>query len=212
MKKIIIGILIILLVGLTSFVGFYTYEGYNLYKKAIEEKSIVDRVEELKLKETYVTLEQISNEYKEQLLHSEDRRFYDHGAFDFIGLTRAVLKNIVTLSFSEGGSTITQQLAKNLLFDYRQNLERKFGEIFAANKLEDLYTKDEIFELYMNITYFGNGCYGIEEASQYYYHKPAIDLNSEESKALVHTVKSPNNYNPKKLGLVSNDYNLILSI
>lgn len=212
MKKIIIGILIIILVGVTSFIGFYTYKGYNLYSKAIEEKTIEERVGELRSKESYVTLDEISKEYKDQLLHSEDRRFYDHGAFDFIGLARAVFNNMITLSFSEGGSTITQQLAKNLLFDYRQNLERKFGEIFAATKLEELYTKDEIFELYMNITYFGNGCYGIEEASQYYYQKPALELNSDEAKALVHTIKSPNNYNPKKLGLVSSIYNLNLCI
>ena len=78
--------------------------------------------------------------------------------------------NITTFSFKEGGSTITQQLAKNLCLSFKKDLSRKFAEVFIAKDLEDHYSKDEILEMYLNITYLGEGNYGIQAASQYYYH------------------------------------------
>ena len=191
--------IIILLVIITGFCGYYGYLGYQIYQDKIQEQSLSERVNQLKSKEDYVTLDQISPIYKEAVLESEDRRFYQHGPVDYYGLARAMLTNLTTFSFKEGGSTITQQLSKNLCLSFEKDLSRKFAEVFIARDLEKMYNKDEILEMYLNITYLGEGNYGIQAASQYYYHIDAIDLNKQLSDILVKTLKRPSVYNPSKV-------------
>lgn len=191
--------IIILLVIITGFCGYYGYLGYQIYQDKIQEQSLSERVNQLKSKEDYVTLDQISPIYKEAVLESEDRRFYQHGPVDYYGLARAMLTNLTTFSFKEGGSTITQQLSKNLCLSFEKDLSRKFAEVFIARDLEKMYNKDEILEMYLNITYLGEGNYGIQAASQYYYHIDAIDLNKQQSDILVKTLKKPSVYNPSKV-------------
>ncbi len=191
--------IIILLVIITGFCGYYGYLGYQIYQDKIQEQSLSERVNQLKSKEDYVTLDQISPIYKEAVLESEDRRFYQHGPVDYYGLARAMLTNLTTFSFKEGGSTITQQLSKNLCLSFEKDLSRKFAEVFIARDLEKMYSKDEILEMYLNITYLGEGNYGIQAASQYYYHIDAIDLNKQQSDILVKTLKRPSVYNPSKV-------------
>ena len=191
--------IIILLVIITGFCGYYGYLGYQIYQDKIQEQSLSERVNQLKSKEDYVTLDQISLIYKEAVLESEDRRFYQHGPVDYYGLARAMLTNLTTFSFKEGGSTITQQLSKNLCLSFEKDLSRKFAEVFIARDLEKMYSKDEILEMYLNITYLGEGNYGIQAASQYYYHIDAIDLNKQQSDILVKTLKRPSVYNPSKV-------------
>lgn len=199
MKKLLFKMIIILLVIITGFCGYYGYLGYQIYQDKIQEQSLSERVHQLKSKEDYVTLDQISPIYKEAVLESEDRRFYQHGPVDYYGLARAMLTNLTTFSFKEGGSTITQQLSKNLCLSFEKNLSRKFAEVFIARDLEKMYSKDEILEMYLNITYLGEGNYGIQAASQYYYHIDAIDLNKQQSDILVKTLKRQSVYNPSKV-------------
>ena len=199
MKKLLFKMIIILLVIITGFCGYYGYLGYQIYQDKIQEQSLSERVNQLKSKEDYVTLDQISPIYKEAVLESEDRRFYQHGPVDYYGLARAMLTNLTTFSFKEGGSTITQQLSKNLCLSFEKNLSRKFAEVFIARDLEKMYSKDEILEMYLNITYLGEGNYGIQAASQYYYHIDAIDLNKQQSDILVKALKRPSVYNPSKV-------------
>ncbi len=199
MKKLLFKMIIILLVIITVFCGYYGYLGYQIYQDKIQEQSLSERVNQLKSKEDYVTLDQISPIYKEAVLESEDRRFYQHGPVDYYGLARAMLTNLTTFSFKEGGSTITQQLSKNLCLSFEKDLSRKFAEVFIARDLEKMYSKDEILEMYLNITYLGEGNYGIQAASQYYYHIDAIDLNKQQSDILVKTLKRPSIYNPSKV-------------
>lgn len=199
MKKLLFKMIIILLVIITGFCGYYGYLGYQIYQDKIQEQSLSERVNQLKSKEDYVTLDQISPIYKEAVLESEDRRFYQHGPVDYYGLARAMLTNLTNFSFKEGGSTITQQLSKNLCLSFEKNLSRKFAEVFIARDLEKMYSKDEILEMYLNITYLGEGNYGIQAASQYYYHIDAIDLNKQQSDILVKTLKRPSVYNPSKV-------------
>lgn len=199
MKKLLFKMIIILLVIITGFCGCYGYLDYQIYQDKIQEQSLSERVNQLKSKEDYVTLDQISPIYKEAVLESEDRRFYQHGPVDYYGLARAMLTNLTTFSFKEGGSTITQQLSKNLCLSFEKNLSRKFAEVFIARDLEKMYSKDEILEMYLNITYLGEGNYGIQAASQYYYHIDAIDLNKQQSDILVKTLKRPSVYNPSKV-------------
>ena len=199
MKKLLFKMIIILLVIITGFCGYYGYLGYQIYQDKIQEQSLSERVNQLKSKEDYVTLDQISPIYKEAVLESEDRRFYQHGPVDYYGLARAMLTNLTTFSFKEGGSTITQQLSKNLCLSFEKDLSRKFAEVFIARDLEKMYNKDEILEMYLNITYLGEGNYGIQAASQHYYHIDAIDLNKQQSEVLVKTLKRPSVYNPSKV-------------
>lgn len=126
----------------------------------------------------------------------EDRRFYHHPGFDPIGITRAMAKNIACHCVRGGGSTITQQLAKNLFLTPEQNMSRKIKELLLALWLERKFTKDEILGLYMNRVYFGAGAYGIEAASQRYFNKSAKQLTIGEAALLAGMMKGPERYSP----------------
>lgn len=196
MKKNIFRLFVIIILIALIFCGFYAYQGYKIYQDVIEEKNIEQRVAELQNKEDYVKLDEIADVYVELVVESEDHRFYQHHGVDYIGLTRAMLTNLATWSYKEGGSTITQQLAKNLCLSFEKSLDRKFAEVFIAWQLERDYSKDEILEMYLNITYLGEGNYGIKAASNYYYNVEPSQLTKEQAEVLVRTLKSPSVYNP----------------
>ena len=198
-KKVRISILVLALIGLIAGIikiSPTVVTGYEMYKTAIETMSISDKVEEIRQDENYITFDEIPEEYINQVLKSEDKRFYYHLGFDPISTTRAMANNIMAGRFEQGGSTITQQLAKNMYFSFEKNYERKVAELFVAFKLEKELTKDEILELYCNIAYYGEGCYGLKQAAEHYYGVDPLELSEVQIVALVLTLKSPNNYNP----------------
>ena len=170
--------------------------GYDMYKDATTHTSLEIRIERLKSDENYVTLEEISPEFLVQVIESEDRRFYTHNGINLISTTRAMLKNVVARSTVEGGSSITQQLAKNMYFSFEKRYERKVAELFVAFDLEKSASKDDILEMYCNIAYFGEGCYGLREATLHYYNLEPLEISTEQAASLVKTLKSPNYYNP----------------
>ncbi len=128
----------------------------------------------------------------------EDRRFFTHPGFDPVGISRALLSNLSKKKGANlaGGSTITQQLARNLFLSANQNVKRKVQELMIAVWLEHKYTKKEILEMYLNRVYFGAGAYGIEAASQRYFNKDAKDLKVGEAAMLAGLMKAPNAYSP----------------
>lgn len=126
----------------------------------------------------------------------EDRRFYYHPGFDPIGITRAIVKDISCWCFAAGGSTITQQLARNLFLTLDQTPRRKAQELILALWLEMKFTKKEILALYLNRVYFGAGAYGIEAAAQRYFNKPASRLTLGEAALLAGMMKGPSRYSP----------------
>ena len=170
--------------------------GYDMYKDATTHTSLEIRIERLKSDENYVTLEAISPEFLVQVIESEDRRFYTHNGINLISTTRAMLKNVAAGSTVEGGSSITQQLAKNMYFTFEKRYERKVAELFVAFDLEKRASKDDILEMYCNIAYFGEGCYGLREATRHYYNLEPLEISTEQAASLVKTLKSPNYYNP----------------
>jgi membrane peptidoglycan carboxypeptidase len=170
--------------------------GYKMYQSAVKENSVESVVDNIKEKEGYFKLDTIPKEYIKELIQSEDKRFYYHFGMDPIATTRAMFNNIQAGTFVEGGSTITQQLAKNMYFSFEKKMERKVAEVLVAFELERNYSKDEILELYLNVIYFGEGCYGVKEAANHYYGVEPQYLNEEQIGELVFTIKSPNNYNP----------------
>jgi penicillin-binding protein 1A len=128
----------------------------------------------------------------------EDRRFYSHIGVDPVGLTRAVFNNLTHGRFSQGGSTLTQQLAKNLFLKPERTLERKVQEVLLALWLERKHSKDQILEMYLNRVYFGSGSYGVEAASRRYFGKSARDVTLAEAAVLAGLLKAPSKLSPAR--------------
>lgn len=148
-------------------------------------------------KGTYVSLDAISSDVVNALISTEDRNFYDHHGFDIKGIARAALRMLVNRSAEGGGgSTITQQLAKNAYLSLDQTFSRKAKELFLAIEIEKKYSKDEILEMYLNSSYFGNGVWGIQDASLKYFGVNASELSVGEAATLVGMLKGPSIYNP----------------
>ena len=174
------------------------YKGYKLYKAAIKETTIAEKVAEIKRSVNYVDLDDISDYFKDEIIKSEDKRFRFHFGIDPLAIVRAIKNDLLAGSFVEGGSTITQQPAKNMYFDFDKNFERKVAEVFVAFHLEKDYTKDEILEMYLNCIYFGENCYGIKEAANHYYGAVPDNMSKAQADSLVITIKCPNLYNPNE--------------
>lgn len=193
-RKIIFFILIVIIVS-AAVIGKI---GYDYYQDALQEKSFEDRVSEVKNNEKYVKYEDLSQYYINAVVAVEDHRFFKHGAVDFISIGRAIYTNISKKELQEGGSTITQQVAKNVFFTQEETVRRKAGELFAAIDLEKNLPKEDIFAIYVNTAYFGNGYYGIKEASNGYYKKEPKDLNLNEASMLAGVPNAPSVYAPTK--------------
>lgn len=144
----------------------------------------------------WVNIEDISADLKKAIISVEDKNFYKHQGFDYLRIAKAMIRNIKSKSLLEGGSTISQQYIKNMYLTFDKTWSRKIEEAFLTLELEVHYSKDEILEGYLNTINFGQGNYGIEDASLYYFNKHAKDLNLEESLILAGIPRSPGNYNP----------------
>ena len=173
-------------------------EGYGLYKNAVQEVSLEEKVNEIHSQESFTSLEDMPETYVQAVVSVEDHRFYDHFGLDLIAIGRAVVNDIKAGRYVEGGSTITQQLAKNLYFSQEKTMNRKAAEVFLALELEQKYTKDEILELYVNSIYFGDGYYSVGEASEGYFGKPASEMNDYECTLLAGVPNAPSKYAPSK--------------
>ena len=145
-----------------------------------------------------VGLHEMSPYIPEAVVAIEDRRFYSHFGVDPIGLARAMVTNLLGGHFAQGGSTLTQQLAKNLFLTPDRTLERKVQEVLLALWLEHKHTKDQILEMYLNRVYFGSGAYGVEAASRRYFGKSARDVTLSEAALLAGLVKAPSRLSPAR--------------
>lgn len=154
--------------------------------------------EDNEINKEVVNISNISDSTKNAFISIEDKSFYNHHGVNYKRIFKAMINNLKARSLKEGASTITQQLVKNTQLTSEKTFERKIKEIALAQRLEKNYTKDEILELYLNVIYFGNNCYGIENASNYYFSKDAKDLSLEESAMLAGLIKSPAKYSPIK--------------
>jgi len=192
--KTIKRILLLCLVVLIVIAGVQIKGGYDKYKDAIEEKPLADMITELQSKENYTQYEEVPEIYYKALVAVEDRRFYKHNGFDVIGSVRAIYNDIKAWKLLEGGSTIAQQLAKNLYFPNDHTLKRKIAEIFMAMKIEREYEKEDVLEFYINGIYYGSGYYSIYDASQGYFDKAPIDMTDYECTLLVGIPNAPSIY------------------
>ncbi|GAA2841926.1 penicillin-binding protein 1A [Aminobacter aminovorans] len=164
----------------------YAYDGALLAEYARERR-------------LFLPIAAVPDRVRQAFLSAEDKGFYSHPGIDLSGLVNAVLANMANLGSGQrmiGGSTITQQIAKNLLLSSDRTLERKIREAVLSVRIERAFTKDEILELYFNDVYFGLGAYGIAEAALTYFDKPVGELSLAEAAYLAALPKGPNNYNP----------------
>ena len=168
-----------------------------MYKEAISTMPLSQKVESIKSQKDYTSLSEIPKIYTVAVISVEDHRFEKHHGIDVIAIARAAFNDIRTMSFVEGGSTITQQLAKNMYFTQEKKITRKIAEVFMSYEIEKNYSKDEILELYVNTIYYGNNYYNIKSASLGYFDKLPKDLNSSECTMLAGIPNAPSLYNPK---------------
>ncbi|MCE7793734.1 PBP1A family penicillin-binding protein [Salipaludibacillus sp. CUR1] len=158
-------------------------EGYEITKLFLENREVVD-------------LEEVPQHVQDAFIAVEDHRFFQHTGIDFRAIGRALYRDIISRSKAEGGSTITQQLAKNAFLTHEKSWMRKTKEVLIAVNLERRYTKEEILEMYLNRIYFGHGAHGVEAASKLYFDKPVKELSIEEGALLAALPKAPNHYSP----------------
>lgn len=173
-------------------------DGYQMYREATAAQTLEATVDAIRAQENFASLEELPETYKNAVVSVEDHRFYDHFGLDPIAICRAIVNDIKAGSYVEGGSTITQQLAKNLYFSQEKKMTRKVAEVFLALELEDNYTKDEILELYVNSIYFGDGYYSIREASEGYFEKAPSEMTEYECTLLAGVPNAPSRYAPTK--------------
>lgn len=191
--KTVVFLIVVLLAGT---VVFYGARGWGLREEALSEATVEQKVAQVRSSAGYVRKDDVSETYFDALVAVEDRRFYSHAGVDPIACVRALVNDIRAGAIVEGGSTITQQLAKNLFFSQEQTVERKIAEAIMAFEIEGRLTKDEILELYANSVYFGDGHYGILAASQGYFGKEPSALSDEEAIMLAGLPNAPSVYSP----------------
>jgi len=189
-KKIIISLLIMI----TLICSILIADGYTLYKNTIGKTDITETIDSIVSRNDFVKRSDLPDHYINAVIAVEDQRFYEHGAVDAKSIGRAVFINIKDGRPTEGGSTITQQIAKNLFFTQKKELRRKIAEVFAAIELEKRYSKTELLEIYVNTIYFGSGYYGIRQASIGYFGKEPKELSLIETSLLAGIPNAPSVY------------------
>ena len=195
MKKFLKILMILLLIGL-SIALLIIGNGYTMYKEAIENEPLEEKVVEIRSKESYTEFSELPQMYVNAVISVEDKRFFKHGGIDIIAIGRATINDIKAMSYVEGGSTITQQLAKNMYFTQEKIMERKIAEVFMAWEIEANYSKEDIFELYVNSIYFGDGYYTVKEACEGYFNKEVSEMTDYECIMLAGIPNAPSVYAP----------------
>ena len=195
LKRILI-IFAALIALLAIAVGFFAIRGAVMWNEAEERSPISQTVTRMRSDENFVKYGDLPEFYINAVISTEDRKFEKHNGVNLKSIIRAFIYDIKEMSFEQGGSTITQQLAKNLWFTQEKRVERKFAEIYAAFALEKELSKQEIFELYVNSIYFGSGYYGIADAAMGYFGKDVSELSDYECAMLAGLPNAPSAYSP----------------
>lgn len=200
--KLIRNVIIILIVLVILVSAFFIIKGYKMYSSALDKKNLSSRVKDLEENTNYyIYYKDIPKDYINAVVAIEDHRFFEHNGLDFIAIARAIWTDFTSHSLAQGGSTITQQLAKNMYFTQDQDITRKIAEIFMASYLEKNLSEDKtkakekILELYINTACFNN-CYGLGQASRKYFNKEPQELTLYECTLLAGIPNAPAIYAP----------------
>lgn len=200
MKR-IVKFIFLVIITIILIAGIYIgTSGYVFYRKTIKTMSLTDKVTQIQQSDYFVSINEMPEYYKDAVIAVEDHRFEEHGAVDLIAIGRALTSNVKNKDLVEGGSTITQQVVKNLYFmeedTKSDSLDRKIAEIIIGIELEKKYSKDQIFELYANNIYFGDGYYNIKDAAKGYFDKEPSEMNLYECTLLAGIPNAPSVYSP----------------
>ena len=187
-------IFVIVLVALAA--TFFVARGFNQYREALAALPLDEMEQRIESASGFTPIQELPDLYLQAVVAVEDHRFYAHPGFDVIATGRALVNDLKAGAIVEGGSTITQQLAKNQFFTQEQTLERKVAEVFMALNIERHFSKSEILELYVNSIYFGDGYEGVGEASQGYFGKAPSSLTDYEATLLAGVPNAPSVYAP----------------
>lgn len=182
---------VVLVVGI-----YFGARGYKMYQEAMSQTSIEEMVDTVRGEEHFTRYDDLPEFYINAVISVEDHRFMEHPGIDPIAICRALWTDLKSMSFEEGGITITQQIAKNLFFTQEKLVERKVAEIFVVFAMEHEYSKEELFELYVNTAYFGSGYYGIYAAAMGYFDKLPSELTRYEAAMLAGVPNAPSAYSP----------------
>lgn len=204
---VIIVVLFVFVLSLTIFVATsmakfsYLKLDDSLFSTPTANVQIYDKTNRLIDEENsesikFASIDELQPYTPQAFISIEDKSFYNHNGLNYKRILKAVISNLKSHSLKEGASTISQQLIKNTHLSSEKTFERKLKEIVLTKKLESAYTKEQILEKYLNVIYYGNNCYGIENASNYYFSKPAKQLTLSESALLAGMIKSPSKYSP----------------
>ncbi|MCL2383034.1 MAG: transglycosylase domain-containing protein [Oscillospiraceae bacterium] len=191
MKKILIWTFVILTILIITPVSIIWYIGYTQYRDAVDEISVYDAVNEIRTRENFIEIDEISEYFLTAIVAVEDHRFYNHPGIDLLATGNALFVNVASFSFDYGASGITQQLGRWLYFTQDRQASRKVAELFVALDLERMYTKDEILELYVNVIYYGRGFHGIRDASYGFFGVPPSELTFEQATFLAGVPNAP---------------------
>lgn len=191
-KKLLLFVLIIITIAL----AFITYKGHVMYKTVTTKECISEKVKKIKEYDNYVSINDVPDTYKNATIAVEDHRFYTHHGIDIITTLRSLIVNVKNKELTNGGSTITQQVARNFYFTQEKSFIRKIAELFVAIEIENNYSKDEILEMYLNIIYFGDGYTGLKQASYGYFRVSPLRLSLYEQTLLAGIPNAPSIYSP----------------
>lgn len=191
-KKLFLLILVILI----CVCSYIIYKGHVMYENVTSKVSLEEKVKKIKEYDNFVSIEDVPDTYKNATIAIEDHRFYSHHGIDIITTLRSLITDIQNKKITNGGSSITQQVARNLYFTQEKSFIRKIAELFVAVDLENNYKKDEILEMYLNIIYFGDGYTGLKQASYGYYRVAPKQLSLYEQTMLAGIPNAPSIYSP----------------
>ncbi len=195
MRRHLLKILGILLLVFAAAAGTLLYQGYFRYKREIEALSLKDAVDSYASREDYVPYEELDEDFVNAVIAVEDKRFFTRKGYDFVALARALYHDLQAGEIIEGGSTITEQIAKNLyLGGYINGMEEKIAGIYLLFDLEKHYSKQELLALYVNMNYYGDSYYGIAKAAKGYYDASASDLTLAQAAMLAGLPNAPSVY------------------
>ncbi len=202
-RKVVIGLIVFVFCSVIVFGAVLTKDMRQKLENISMASAVYDRNDRLignlyYYNRIWVPLSKIPTNLQNAVVAIEDSRFYQHNGIDLRGMTRAVIRDLIPGGGMEGGSTITQQLAKIALLSSERTLTRKIQDITYALEIEKTYTKKEILELYLNSIYLAHGNAGVEAAARFYFGKPVSKLNLEESALVAGIIQSPENYSPVK--------------
>ena len=184
-------ILIALAVLFSVAIGSIFIIGFIRYETLINEKPLKQVIAEIQSDPNYISLDDVDDDFIDALLAVEDPTFYSHNGIVFSNIVEAIATNLREQDFVMGGSTITQQLSKNLYLDSKKTFQRKIAELFFVHDIENTYSKDEILELYINVIYFGDGYYGIKEAADGYFGYLPKNLTPAQATLLAGLPQAP---------------------